>query len=100
MSRRLVFTPDAQADLDEIFLFIAADNPDRARAYIEQIVQNCRKLTTTPMIGVERSVIWSGLRILPLWRRIIVAYELPPDRVDILRIFSAGQDYETIMRGG
>jgi toxin ParE1/3/4 len=38
-----------------------------------------------------------GLRILPLWRRIIIAYELPPERVDVLRVFSGRQDYEALM---
>ena len=32
MSRELVFTPAALADLEEIFWFIAADNPPRARS--------------------------------------------------------------------
>lgn len=97
MTRRLVFAPEAQSDLDEIFLFIAADSPERAREYIERILRSCRKLTTAPLSGVERSTIRPGLRILPLWRRIIVAYELPPERVDVLRVFSAGRDYEAIL---
>jgi toxin ParE1/3/4 len=97
LSRELCFTPEALADLEGIFLFVAADSPIRARSYIEDIRSSCRKLTTSPLIGVDRSGLRTGLRILPLWRRIVVAYELPPDRVDILRIFSARQDYEALM---
>lgn len=42
MSRSLVFTGLTLDDLDEIFDFIAADNPRRARTYIEEIRQACR----------------------------------------------------------
>ncbi len=67
MTRQLVYTESAEADLDEIFDFIAVDNPRRARSYIEEIRQACRDLCKTPLIGVERSDIRPGLRIFPLW---------------------------------
>lgn len=86
-------------DLEEIFDFIAADNPRRARTYIEEIRLSCLSLCDMPRMGVERADLRPGLRILPLWRRIVVAYELPADRVDVLRVFSGGRDYETIMAG-
>lgn len=100
MSRALRFTPDALSDLEQIFIYIAADSPNRARSYVGEIRTSCRKLTNSPMLGVDRSHIRPGLRILPLWRRIIIAYELPPDRVDILRILSGRQDYEALMGTG
>jgi toxin ParE1/3/4 len=37
VSRELVFTPAARADLEELFWFIAADDPRRARSYIAEI---------------------------------------------------------------
>lgn len=97
MTRQLVYTLQAQADLDGIFDFIAEDNPPRARTYVDEIRQACRNLCDTPMIGVQRPDLRPGLYILPLWRRIIIAYELPPGRVDILRVFSGGRDYEAIL---
>jgi toxin ParE1/3/4 len=96
---RLFYTLQAQADLDNIFDFIATDNPRRARTYIDEIRQACRNLCESPMIGTERPDLRPGLRILPLWRRIVIADELAPDRVDILGIFSGGRDYEAIMAG-
>jgi toxin ParE1/3/4 len=49
------------------------------------------------MIGAERSNLREGLRILPLRRRIVIAYAFSEDRVDILRIFTRGQDYDAIL---
>ena len=97
MTRALIYTGRAEADLDEIFDFIAADNPRRARTYIEDIRQACLNLCKTPLIGVERADLRPGLRVLPLWRRIVIAYELPLEELLVLRVFSGGRDYETIM---
>lgn len=99
MTRVLVFTLAARADLEEIFWFIAADNPRRARSYIAEIEAACRTLCDMPQMGIERPDLRPALRILPLWRRIVVAYELQKDRVDVLRVFSSGQDYEAIIAG-
>ena len=97
--RELVFAPAALADLDEIFWFIAADNPRRARSYVAEIEQACRNLCSMPNMGVKRHDLRPGLHMLALWRRIVIAYQLPENQVDILRVFSAGQDYEAIMSG-
>lgn len=99
MTRELVYTPAARDDLEELFWFIAADNPRRARSYIAEIEAFCQNLCETPYIGVARPDLRPGLRVFPLWRRLVIAYELPKNRVDILRIFSSGLDYEAIMGG-
>jgi toxin ParE1/3/4 len=93
----LIYSGPAEADLDEIFDFIAADNPRRARTYIDEIRQACRNLCDTPLIGTERADLRPGLRILPLWRRVIIAYELRPSELLVLRVFTSGRDYEAIM---
>ena len=97
MTRALLFTGMAQDDLDNIFDFIAAGNPSRARTYIEDIRHACRKLCLTPLIGIERTDIRPGLRIWPIRRRVIIAYELPPGELLVLRVFTGGRDYQTIM---
>ncbi len=97
MTLKLGYAPQARADLEEIFWFIAADNPTRAANYIAEIETACEGLCQTPMMGLARPDLRPDLRILPLWRRIIVAYQIAPDRIDVLRVFSGGQDYEAIM---
>ena len=52
-----------------------------------------------PHLGVRREDLRPGLHVFPLWRRIVIAYQLPENQVDVLRIFSAGQDYQAIMSG-
>jgi toxin ParE1/3/4 len=97
MRRRLVYSRSAEIDLDAIFDFIAKDNPRRAASYIEEIQQACRNLCDTPYVGIERSDLRVGIRTLSLWRQIVVAYALPPGRVQILRILSGRRDYRVII---
>lgn len=99
MTCELVFTPAARADLEEIFWFIARDNPKRARSYVAEIEEACLKLCDMPEIGVKRPDLRPRLRTFALWRRILIAYELADGRLDVLRVFSAGQDYEAILSG-
>ena len=97
MTRALVYSPEAVADLERIFWFIAADSPERGLAYIERIRGACRGLCDAPMSGSARPDLGKEVRILPLWRRIVVAYRVQPERIEVLRVFSAGQDYQAIM---
>jgi toxin ParE1/3/4 len=46
---------------------------------------------------VSRNDLGPDIRILNLWRRIVVAYQVVPGRVEVLRVFSGGQDYEAIL---
>lgn len=100
MTPLLIYSGLALADLEEIFDFIAADNPQRAWTYIEDIRKACRDLCHSPLIGIERANLRPGLRIFPLWRRVIVAYELLPDELLVLRVFTGGRDYKALMESG
>ena len=99
MTKPLVYSRQAQSDLDEIFEFIAADNPRRARSYVEEIQQACRALCDTPLIGTARPDLQPELRIHTLRRRVVIAYRVQPSQLEILRVFTGGRDYETIMGG-
>ena len=97
MTRALIYSRQAQGDLDEIFDFIAADNPRRARSYIEEIRQTCRGLCDAPLIGTARPDLQRDLRIMPFRRRLVIAYRVLPRQIEILRVFTGGRDYETIL---
>jgi toxin ParE1/3/4 len=94
---QLSYTEEALADLDDIYEFIALDNPVRAETHVDNIKKACRSLCETPFIGVSRNDLGPDIRILNLWRRIVVAYQVVPGRVEVLRVFSGGQDYEAIL---
>jgi toxin ParE1/3/4 len=96
--RNLVYRPAALDDLDTIFDYIAPENPRRALSFVDEIRKSCRTLCDHPELGRSRAYIKSCLRALPLRQRVIVFYRITDAEIVIVRVFSGGRDYETIMR--
>ena len=61
---RVVYSPRAQADLDEIWLHVALDNPAAADRLIDRIVARCQGLDGHPQLGPARPEIASEARAL------------------------------------
>lgn len=95
---RLVYRPAALADLDAIYDFIEPDRPNRALRFVADIRDRCRVLTEHPHIGKSRDDLGPGIRILPMLGRVVVAYRIEPDAIEVTRVFYGGQDYEAILR--
>ena len=57
--------PQAEADLEDIALCIAEDNVQAARRWIEDMHALCQQLGEMPSMGVAKSSIRPGLRMLP-----------------------------------
>ena len=97
---RLVYRPAALADLDAIYDYIEPENPSRALTFVEEIRARCRILCEHPQAGPGREDLGQNIRIYPMRGRIIVAYRITPDTIEITRVFSGGQDYEAILSDG
>ncbi|WP_375453533.1 type II toxin-antitoxin system RelE/ParE family toxin [uncultured Methylobacterium sp.] len=96
--RRLVYRPAAIEDLDGIYDLIAADDPQRARAFIDGIRERCRKLCVHPELGPARADLRPGIRIFPIRRRVVVAYRIEADAIVVVRITYGGRDYEALIQ--
>jgi toxin ParE1/3/4 len=81
---RLVVTPRAAADLEEIGDFIALDNPTAALRFIERLELASRLLRDHPHIGVAHDEIAEGARIFPVGNYLILFRALE-DGVEIVR---------------
>jgi toxin ParE1/3/4 len=98
--RELVYAPQAVADLEEIYRFIAQDSPDRAAAFVADIQQRCRLLLDSPELGPRRPNLGKGVRIYPMRRRVVVVCVIRTSAIEVLRMFYAGRDYEALVTGG
>lgn len=79
-----VFHPEALADLEEIWEFIAADNLDAANRVLEEIYEAIRALVPFPKQGFTRPDLTSRpLRFHPV-RDFVIAYA--PDEQPLLVI--------------
>ncbi len=65
MSHRVIFSPETQDQLVELFDYIArAVSPDTAARYTQAIVSYCESLCTFPLRGTRRDDVRPGLRII------------------------------------
>jgi plasmid stabilization system protein ParE len=98
MTYIVVFSPEAQAQLVELYLYIAdAASPAVAARYADDLVSYCESLRTFPLRGLGRDDIRPGLRITNFRRRTVIAFAVNGAKVAILGIFHGGQDYESFL---
>ena len=99
MKFRITFRPQAEADLFELYRYIA-ERAGHAIAgqYIDRIEAACLSLENTPIRGTRRDDIRPGLRIVGFERRATIAFKVVGREVVIIRIFYGGRDFEHILQ--
>jgi toxin ParE1/3/4 len=96
---KVVLTPEAQADLLDLYDYIAVHgSPERAIAYIERIEKACMSLRTIPDRGTLREDLRPGLRVIGFERRALIAFRVRSDTVAILHILYGGRSLEHAFR--
>ncbi len=95
-SLRLVFRPEAEAELIELYRYIAlaSGSIDVAFKFTERLRIACFTLVDFPERGAPRDEIKAGLRILTHERKTVIAYFVRGDKVIVNNIFHAGRDWE------
>ncbi len=92
---RVLKRPQAETDLDEIWLYIAQDNPDNADAFLDKIEECCQALAQFPFIGTNRDELMSGLRSLSVGNYLI--FYLPiEDGIDVVRVLHGMRDIDAV----
>ena len=96
MKRREVeFAETAQSDLLRLETWLEhAVGKRTARRYVDRLIDFCHDLDIASERGTQRDDLLAGLRIIGFERRVTIAFAVHDDRVDILRIFRAGRDWE------
>jgi len=98
MSSTVVFTPEAEAQLVDLYVYIAAEaSPEIGARCTDGIVTYCESLSTFPARGARRDDIRPGLRITSYRKRVTIAFHVSEDRVNIVGIFYGGQDYDAVL---
>ena len=98
MTRRLVVTPEAKAQLNSLYEYLAREaSLDIATRYIDAVMARIAGLTDFPNRGTSRSDLRPGLRTVPFRRRLTIAYAVTPREVRIIGIARAGQDLKRLL---
>ena len=99
MKFKIIFRPQAEADLFSLYRYIAERSGHAiAGRYIDRIEAACMALETSPARGTRRDDLRPGLRTIGFERRATIAFRIVGREVVILRIFYGGRDFERILR--
>jgi toxin ParE1/3/4 len=82
----------ASEDLDEIWLFIAQDDPDAADRFIRTILSRFPTLASMPYIGRHREELSARLRSFPVGNYVIF-YRPIDDGIEVARILHGARDF-------
>ena len=93
--KRLGFTPAARADLLEIALYIAEDNPERAMSFVAELEAKAAVAAEHPASFPARDEISPGLRVIVHGRYLLFFRELV-DEVRIVRVLHGARDLPQI----
>ncbi len=88
--------PEAEADIANIALHIAADNPSAARRWLDDIDIRCRNLGETPGLGVARADVRPDLRMFPVGNYLIL-YRPIEGGVEIVRVLHGARRWRDLL---
>ncbi len=95
---KLRFTRAADRDLAEIRNYIARDNPEIAKRFVDAIVGHCGDLLSTPHMGPARPDIGPGIRMLIVRRNYAVLYRAEGDEVQVIRVIHTARDIRQVLK--
>lgn len=99
MAHRIVVTPEANDQLDNIYRYIAeAASPTIALHFTGGIIDHLAILADYPRIGTARDDLRPGLRTLAHRRRVTIAFVVENSEVVVIGFYYGGQDFETLLR--
>jgi len=86
-------SPEADADLEEIWCYVAADDPAAADRLVDSFVERFTMLADFPDIGRRRDELAPGIRSVPVGAYVIF-YRMFEDTVQIVRVLHGARDLE------
>ena len=95
MARKVVLSPEAEADLFELYDYIAErSGRTRAIGYVGRIEKYCLGFAHSAERGTMRDDLRPGLRTIGFEGRVTIAFHVDPNTVTIDRILFGGRDLD------
>lgn len=90
---RVIFSPLAARDLEDIGDYIARDSPRRALSFVIELRRQCAKIATCPQAYRLRAELGEGVRSCAYGNYAIFFQEAPAE-INIVRILHGAMDIE------
>lgn len=92
---QVIQSPEAQNDLIEIWLYIAANNQAAADRLIDTIDEKLALLSDSPQMGIAREDLRTSLRSFPVGKYILF-YRSINGGIELLRVIHGARDIESL----
>jgi toxin ParE1/3/4 len=102
MSVELIWLPDAEADLIEIYLTIALDNQSAAERVYAAMKERAALLAEYPRMGQRRRELAPPARALVVGAYLILyktypdSDDMPVERIDVVRVVHGSRDLRRV----
>lgn len=91
-------TPEARADLEEIWEYIAEDNPPAADHLIEAFYKRFTMIAVHPRIGRDRSSLRPNMRSFTVRRHYVIFYRPLPHAIEVVRVIHGARNIECLFQ--
>jgi plasmid stabilization system protein ParE len=94
---KVVFSREANGDLERIADYIAQDSPERAASFVNELVDAALRIADAPQgFALIPGYADYGLRRKP-YGSYSLFYKVQADRIGIVRVLHSARDYEAIL---
>jgi toxin ParE1/3/4 len=93
---RLVFSPKAALDLEEIGDYIARDNPQRALSFVGELESHCQRITELPSAFPMREDLAPSLQ-MAVHGNYIILFRIQNNTVRIERIVHGARRLQNLL---
>ena len=82
-------------DLDDIWSYIAADNPDAADSFLRRILERCQSYAHQPRLGESRPDLGREVRCFSV-ERYVVYYKPIAEGIELIRVLHGSRDIQQL----
>ena len=96
---RYVILPEARADLQQIYEYVAQYNPSSAIQLVERIEVECSLLADYPYLGVARPIFGVDYRSFAVPRTdYVIIYRPMEDGVEVHRVYHESRNFRRLFQ--
>jgi len=85
----------ARIDLDDVWSYIAADNPDAADSFLRRMLARCQSYSHQPRLGESRSELGREVRCFSV-ERYVLYYKPIVDGIELIRVLHGSRDIQQL----
>lgn len=88
--------PQAEADLIEIWIYIAQDSPTSADKLLDEINEKSQTLAESPFVGKARDELGPNIRSFPIGNYVLF-YQPIAEGIEIIRVLHGARDIDVLL---